>query len=72
MRYITILNHGTANSTNLKTSGGHVLVISQIKQLLEGKDGVNWILNEGAGTKELKTVNRYIAGSCGFRIRAQH
>ena len=54
MPVITILCHGTANSTNRSTSGGSELVISKLSTLLTGTDGRNWILNEGAGTKELR------------------
>ena len=54
MRVITILSHGTANSTNRSTSGGSELVISKLARLLAGQDGADWILNEGAGTKELR------------------
>src|SRR5690349_5642513 len=53
MPVITVLCHGTANSTNRSTSGGSELVISKLSTLLTGTDGRNWILNEGAGTKEL-------------------
>jgi hypothetical protein len=51
MTVLTILNHGTANSTDTRTSEGNVLVISKIAALLDGPD---WILNEGAGTAELR------------------
>jgi hypothetical protein len=54
MAVITILSHGTANSTNRETSSGHELVISKISRLLFGEEGVDWILNEGAGTAELR------------------
>jgi hypothetical protein len=54
MSVITILCQGTANSTNRSTSGGSELVISKIATLLAGTDGMNWILNEGAGTAELR------------------
>jgi len=54
MPVITILCHGTANSTNRSTSGGSELVISKISTLLAGSDGAEWILNEGAGAAELR------------------
>ena len=54
MRVFTILSHGTANSTKRSTSNGSELVISKIATLLAGRDGADWILNEGAGTKELR------------------
>lgn len=53
MPAITILSHGTANSTNTSTSEGSELVISRIGRLLGGVEGRDWILNEGAGTDEL-------------------
>lgn len=53
MSVVTILSHGTANSTNRGTSSGHELVISKISRLLAGSESVDWILNEGAGTAEL-------------------
>ncbi len=72
MPVITILCHGTANSTNRSTSGGSELVISKIATLLAGTDGKNWILNEGAGTKELANqlgitgrLNRQASGVMG-------
>jgi hypothetical protein len=54
MRVVTILCHGTMNSTKRSTSEGSELVISKIAFLLAGRDGADWILNEGAGTKELR------------------
>jgi hypothetical protein len=62
MSVVTILSQGTANSTNRLTSGGSELVISRIAALLAGADGIDWILNEGAGTKELRDQGR-ISGS---------
>lgn len=54
MAVITIMNHGTANSTDLSTSEGCVLVITQIARMVAGAEGTDWILNEGAGTKKLR------------------
>lgn len=72
MSVITILSHGTANSTNRSTSGGSELVISKISTLLAGMDGRDWILNEGAGTQELMNqrgitgrLNRQVGGVMG-------
>jgi hypothetical protein len=56
MTVLTVLSHGTANSTDTETSEGCVLVISQIANLLDGEDGKDWILNEGAGTKKLRAT----------------
>ena len=67
MSVITILSHGTANSTNTATSGGSELVISRISTLLAGMDGRDWILNEGAGTKEL-TNQRGITGRLNKQV----
>ena len=53
MPTLTVLSHGTANSTNTDTSEGSTLVISKIAKCLDGADGTQWILNEGAGTDEL-------------------
>ena len=69
MPAITILSHGTSNSTNKATSEGSELVISRIGNLLGGVEGRDWILNEGAGTDELMhqrgitpSVGKSIAG----------
>ncbi len=70
MTVITILSHGTANSTNRATSGGSELVISKIATLLAGVDGTDWILNEGAGTKELRDQGR-ISGSLAGVARGE-
>jgi len=67
MPAITILNHGTANSTNRATSEGSELVISRIGNLLGGVEGRDWILNEGAGTDEL-AHQRGISPSLGKTI----
>lgn len=48
MKYLTILNHGTANSSSTTD-----LVISKLADLLDGREEHDWILNEGAGTDEL-------------------
>jgi hypothetical protein len=65
MSVITILCHGTANSTNTATSNGSELVISKISTLLAGMDGLNWILNEGAGTAELKDQHNMFGNQFG-------
>jgi hypothetical protein len=52
MTVLTILNHGTDNSTDTQTSDGFVLVISKIASLLGSP--ANFILNEGAGTQKLR------------------
>lgn len=62
MTVLTILNHGTANSTNVKTSEGHVLVITQISRLLEGTDTIDWILNVVA--RRYQRVRSRAVGPC--------
>lgn len=54
MSALTILCHGTDNSRDTSTSGGHKLVISKIAELLEGAEGKDWLLLEGAGTEKLR------------------
>jgi hypothetical protein len=55
MTVLTILNHGTANSTDrVATSEGCMLVISQIAELLAGVEDKDWMLTEGAGTAKLR------------------
>jgi hypothetical protein len=54
MTVLTVLSHGTANSTDTETSEGCVLVISQIANLLDGEEDRDWILNQGAGTSKLR------------------
>ena len=51
---ITILCHGTDNSTDVATSSGNTLVISRITDLLDGTEGKHWMLMEGAGTQRLQ------------------
>jgi hypothetical protein len=65
MPVVTILCHGTANSTNRGTSSGSELVITRISALLTGQEGEQWILNEGAGTQELRDQNRVSGGFMG-------
>ena len=67
MPVLTILNHGTRNSTNTDTSNGNELVISKIASLMEGGDGAAWILNEGAGTAELR-AQEIGRASCRERV----
>ena len=50
----TILCHGTSNSRNTATSNGNKLVISMLGELLQGREGKDWLLLEGAGTVELR------------------
>jgi hypothetical protein len=52
MKFLTVLNHGTCNSTNTDTSDGNELVITKIMTLLQEFD--QSLLNQGAGTKELR------------------
>lgn len=54
---VTILCHGTDNSTDVATSGGNTLVISRITELLAGTEGKDWMLMEGAGTQRLRDQN---------------
>jgi hypothetical protein len=54
MAVVTILCHGTANSTDRTTSEGSELVISKIQTLLDGADDWDWLLCEGAGTRKLR------------------
>lgn len=53
MPVLTIVNHGTANSTDTATSEGFMLVISKIASLLGNQ---NWQLNQGAGTAALEAT----------------
>jgi hypothetical protein len=66
MTVLTILNQGTYNSTNVNTSEGYVLVISRLAQLIHGAQDFDWMLNEGAGTKEL----RHQQGVSGSAVRS--
>lgn len=52
MKFLTVLNHGTCNSTNTNTSEGNELVITKIMTLLQEFD--QSLLNQGAGTQELR------------------
>jgi hypothetical protein len=54
MSVLTILCHGTDNSRDTNTSSGHTLVISKIAELLQGVEGTDWLLLEGAGTEKLR------------------
>jgi hypothetical protein len=54
MPVLTILCHGTDNSRDTATSGGNTLVISKIAELLDGVEGTDWMLLEGAGTERLR------------------
>ncbi len=65
MPVLTILSHGTSNSTNVNTSEGHVLVITQLALVQSGAQGTHWILNEGAGTKELRNTGVQSSGIAG-------
>ena len=56
MTVLTILNHGTANSTNVNTSEGNVLVITQIARMLAGTDGV--VLGRPGGPADCPHVRR--------------
>src|SRR5437868_2370479 len=65
MQVLTILNHGTSNSTNVSTSDGFVLVITQLGRMMAGACGDTWILNEGAGTHELRVTGIQSGGVKG-------
>lgn len=55
MKYLTILNQGTYNDSNDRsTSSKCELVVSRITSYLEGQEGVDWLHNEGAGTESLR------------------
>jgi hypothetical protein len=50
MPVLTILNHGTSNSSQ----GDKTIVISKLESLLGGKSGDgNWMINQGAGSWQL-------------------
>jgi hypothetical protein len=73
MSVVTILCHGTMNSTNRATSSGSELVISKLSALLAGDEGKDWILNEGAGSKELLkrlgisgALNKFVSAKMGI------
>jgi len=59
-KVITILCHGTDNSTNSEETEGFKLVITKIRNLLAGANEEDWILCEGAGTAELRAQQLFM------------